>query len=142
VRRLVAFVLVQTLVVSTAMGSSVHVHEYIGHDHPDHHHGPASHEHHHSALAVQDDHHSDAVDADHPVMEGETCDAGRHAVAITLGCAQVPQLQVDIADLPGSTVLVPIAPVRSIASVTEVRVHGPPRDLRVPARAPPLAPHA
>ena len=43
-RRLLAFVLIQALVVSTAVGASLHVHEPLGHDHPDHHHGPATHD--------------------------------------------------------------------------------------------------
>jgi hypothetical protein len=59
-----------------------------------------------------------------------------------MGCAQVPQLHVDIAELPGPTVLVPAAPVQPVASVTDVRVHGPPFDPRIPSRAPPLTPHA
>jgi hypothetical protein len=36
VRRLVAFLLAQALIVSTSVASSLHVHEYVGHDHPDH----------------------------------------------------------------------------------------------------------
>jgi ABC-type Zn2+ transport system substrate-binding protein/surface adhesin len=141
VRRLVAFVLVQGLAVSTAMGSSLHVHEYVEHDHPDHHHGPASHEHHQSAVADHDDH-SGAEDSDHPELRSESCDPGQHAVAVTMGCAQVAQLHVAITELPGPTVLVPTAPVRSVTPVTDVRVHGPPFDPRIPSRAPPLTPHA
>jgi hypothetical protein len=136
-RRLVAFVLVQALVVSTAMGSSLHVHEYLGHDHPDHHHGPASHEHHQS-VAVDSDYHSSYEDSDHPGLRSQSCDPGRHAVAVTTGCAQVPQLHVDIAEMPGPTARMAGAPVQSVAPVADVRVHGPPSDLRIPSRAPPL----
>jgi hypothetical protein len=137
VRRLVAYALVQALVISTAMGASLHVHEYLGHDHPEHHHGPASHEHHHSAI-VDDDHHDETDDRGLPALQAESCDPGQHAVAVTMGCAHVPQLYVDIAELPGPTVLVPTAPVHSVAPVTDVRVHGPPFDSRIPSRAPPL----
>jgi hypothetical protein len=136
-RRLAAFALVQGLVASAAMGPFLHVHEYRGHDHPDHHHGPASHEHHHSAAADHD-RHSDHEDKDQPGLSAESCDPGRHAVAVTMGCAQVPQLQVDIAELPAPSVLVPAAPVGSAVAVTDVRVHGPQFDARIPSRAPPL----
>ena len=137
-RQLVAFVLAHALVVSAATGSLLHVHEYVGHDHPDHHHGPATHEHEHSALGERD-HHSTAEHDDHPKVGAESCDPGRHAIAVTLGCAQVPQVHVDIAELPGPTIAAPTAPIRSAATVTDVRVHGPPPfDPRIPSRAPPL----
>lgn len=137
-RRLVAFVLAQALGVSSAMASSLHVHEYVGHDHPDHHHGPATHEHEHSAWAERD-HHSTEEDDAHQTVGAESCDPGRHAVAVTLGCTQVPQVHVDIAELPGPTTAAPTAPIRSAAPVTDVRVHGPPPfDPRIPSRAPPL----
>ena len=136
-RRLVACALVQALVVSTAMGASLHVHEYLGHDHPEHHHGPASHEHHHSTLAEQD-HDSVAEDHDPPALQADSCDPGRHAVAVTMGCGQVPQVHVDVAELPGPTIIDLVAPLDSVATVTDVRVHGPPFDFRVPSRAPPL----
>jgi hypothetical protein len=75
VRRLVTLVLAQALVVSWTMATSLHVHEYVGHDHPDHHHGPASHEHQHSGSAEQD-HHAPAEDEDHPAIQAESCDPG------------------------------------------------------------------
>ena len=140
-RRLAALVLAHALVASSAMGSSLHVHEYVGHDHPDHHHGPASHEHHHAALADQW-HHAPEVDEDHPALRAEPCDPGRHAVAVTMGCAHVPQMHVDLADVPGPAIVVPPAPIRSATPVTDVRVHGPPFDLGIPSRAPPLIPLA
>jgi hypothetical protein len=120
------------------MASSMHVHEYAAHDHPDHHHGPASHEHKHSVLAEQD-HHSPADD-DHQALLAESCDPGRHAIATTLGWAQVPQAHVDLGELPGPTIIAPAAPIRSATPVIDVRVHGPPFDARIPARAPPLTP--
>jgi hypothetical protein len=141
VRRLLALVLIQALVVSTALGASLHVHEYAGHDHPEHHHGPASHEHHQAAIA-DDDHHQETEDHGLLAFHADSCDPGRHAVAVTMGCAQVPQLQIVIAELPSPTVVVPAAPVQSVAPVTDVRVHGPPFDPRIRSRAPPLPPHA
>ena len=140
-RRLVACALVQALVVSTAMGASLHVHEYLGHVHPEHHHGPASHEHHQAAIA-DDHHHDDPEDHGLPVLQADSCDPGHHTVAVTMSCAQVPPLHVDIAELPGPTVVVPAALLQSAVPVTDVRVHGPPFDSRIPARAPHLTPQA
>jgi hypothetical protein len=140
VRRVVGLLLVHSLVVSSAVASSMHVHEYAEHDHPEHHHGPASHEHKHAALAEQD--HLSPIDDDHPAFQAEACDPGRHAVAATLGCAQVPQAHVDLGELPGPTLVAPAASIRSAIPVVDVRVHGPPFDARIPARAPPLTPHA
>ena len=141
VRRPLAFVLIQALVVSTAVGASLHVHEYVGHDHPEHHHGPALHEHHHAAIA-DDDHHDEAEDHGLPAFQANSCDPGHHAVALRMGCAQVPQLHIVIAELPSPIVVVPAAPVQSVAPVMDVRVHGPPFDSRIPARAPPFTPQA
>lgn len=140
VRRLLALVLANALAGSSATASLLHVHEYREHDHPEHHHGPAAHEHKRSASAEQD-HHS-ATDDDHPAFQAESCDPGRHAVATTLGCAQVPQPHVDMAEVPGPAIIAPAAPIRSATPVVDVRVHGPPFDARIPARAPPLTPHA
>src|ERR1044071_1983552 len=103
-RRLVACALVQALVVSTALGSSVHVHEYLGHDHPEHHHGPASHEHHHEAVA-DDDHHDETGDHGLPALQADSCDPGRHAVTAAMGCTQVPQVHVDVAEMAGPSIL-------------------------------------
>ena len=141
VRRLVACAIVQALVLSTAAEASLHVHEYLGHDHPEHHHGPASHEHHHAAIA-DDDHHDETEDHDIPALQADACDPGQHAVAVRMGCAQAPPLHLDIAELPGPPILVPAAPVQSVAPVTDVRVHGPPFDSRIPARAPPVTSQA
>ena len=137
--RLVALVLAQALVVSSAMASSLHVHEYLGHDHPDHQHGPANHEHDHPAVAERDHHSSAEHDDDHPTVGAESCDPGRHAVTVTMGCAEVPRVHVDIAELPGPTILASASPIRLASMLTDVRVHGPPPfDPRIPSRAPPL----
>jgi hypothetical protein len=139
VRRLLAIVLIQALVASTALTASLHVHEYTGHDHPEHHHSPASHEHHQAAVA-DDDHHAETEDHGVPAFQADSCDPGNHAVAVTMGCAQVPQLHLAIAELPSPTITAPAAPVQSVAPVRDVRVHGPPFDSRIPARAPPFTP--
>jgi hypothetical protein len=141
VRRLVVCALVQALIVSTAAGASLHVHEYLSHDHPEHHHGPASHVHHQAAIADHD-HHDNTEDDGLPTLQADSCDPGDHAVAFTMGCAQVPQLPDAIAELPSPTVVVPVASGQSVAPVRDVRVHGPPFDSRIPARAPPLTPQA
>jgi hypothetical protein len=137
VRRLVACAVVQALVVSTSLGASLHVHKYLGHDHPEHHHGP-SHEHHHLAIADDDHHDDDSEEIGLPELQARSCDPGQHAVAVTMACAQAPQLHVQNAELPGPTVLVPAAPIRAVTPVTDVRVHGPPFESRIPSRGPPL----
>lgn len=122
------------------MASALHVHEYVGHDHPDHHHGPATHEHGH--LVVADREHHSVEEHDDPAIEAESCDPGRHAVTVSMGCAYVPQVHVDFAALPGPTSEAASSPTRSAIALTDVRVHGPPFDARTPSRAPPVNPHA
>jgi hypothetical protein len=141
VRRLVAVVLAQALVASSAVGSSLHVHEYLGHDHPDHHHGPAAHDHEHSTF-VELDHHSAALEDHELAVRAESCDPGRHAVSVSMACASVTQVHVDLAEQLGPRTVVPSVPIRSAIPITDVRVHGPPFDARIPSRAPPAIPHA
>jgi hypothetical protein len=145
VRRTLASLLVAALVAAPGVLSSLHVHEYTDHDHETHHHGPASHEHGHEPSPLN------APDLDHlPVFDGhsaataraESCDPGRHVVAVKMSCGQLPRLHLHFAELPGPDVAVPAAPVRSAVGMTDVRVHGPPFDPRVPSRAPPLTAHA
>jgi hypothetical protein len=128
------------LFVSSTAVSSLHVHDYTDHDHPEHHHGPASHEHGHSTIADRD-HHS-LPDEDRPALEAEACDPGRHAISITMGCAHLPQVHAEFAELPAPTGDAPNAVIRSTIPLTDVRVHGPPFDTRIAPRAPPVAPHA
>jgi hypothetical protein len=142
VRRFVGFLLVLAVVVSsTSMASSLHIHEYVGHDHPDHHHGPAAHDHDYPATP-DGDHDAEPGDDDHASLRANPCNPGRHAVGVSIGCACILQAHVDLAELPGPTIIVQSAPVRSAVPFTDVRVHGPPFDPRIPARAPPLTPHA
>ena len=143
VRRTLTFLLVAAQIAAPSVVSSLHVHEYIGHDHPTHHHGPESHEHgRHHARQIEADHDHDVAVDGHEVdtIQTESCDPGRHAVAVTMTCAQPLQLTLDLAELPGPTIVVPSAPVRTGVGITDVRVHGPPPfDPRIPSRAPPLA---
>ena len=142
-RRLVAVVLAQALVASSAVGTSLHVHEYLGHDHPDHHHGPAAHEHEHERETLVDmGHHSAALDDHELAVQADSCDPGRHAVSVSMACASVAQVHVDLAELPGPRIMVPSVPIQSAIPITDVRVHGPPFDARIPSRAPPVDPHA
>ena len=145
VRRTLASLLVTALVAAPGVLSSLHVHEYIGHDHETHHHGPASHEHGHqpSPLNAPDLDHLPVFDCHSPpTARAESCDPGRHVVAVKMTCGQLPQLHLHFAELPGPDVVVPAAPVRPAVGVTDVRVHGPPFDPRVPSRAPPPTAHA
>ena len=142
VERILASLLVAALVAVPGVVSSLHVHEYTGHDHPTHHHGPASHEHghHDSSLTELDRDHDDTLnDHDAPAVRAESCDPGRHAVAVKMSGAQPPQLHLDLAELPGPTVAAPTVSLKSAIGITDVRVHGPPPfDPRIPSRAPPL----
>jgi hypothetical protein len=138
VRGFTAFVLAQALIVSPIMPSPLHVHEYIGHDHPDHQHGPASHEHHPSSPSAEQAHHGPQEDGSQQAAHVESCDPGRHAAAVAIGCAPVPPPHVDVAELPGPMSEAAVAPAKSAVPVIDVRVHGPPFKLGIPARAPPL----
>ena len=140
-RRLVAFVLAQALVASSAVSSSLHVHEYLGHDHPDHHHGPATHDH-EDPTFVDLDHHSAGKEDHELAVEADSCDPGRHTVSVSMACASVTQVHVYLAKLPSPRIVVPTAPIQSAIAITDVRVHGPPFDARIPSRAPPVNPHA
>jgi hypothetical protein len=140
VRRLATLALAHALVVSSFGVSPLHMHEYVGHDHPDHHHGPAIHGHTHAATGA---HHGGLTEEHHrPALQADRCDAGKHAVTVAMGGAFVVQLHLDTAELPGPTIAIVPAPAQSTAPVTDVRVHGPPHEIRLPSRAPPLTVHA
>jgi hypothetical protein len=142
VRRLLSFVLAVIVAVCSATISSPHVHAYGGHDHPEHQHGPASHghEHHHgSAATPAHDHHDAHEDVGHIAsVRIEACDAGDHAIRVPGAVAPVPQAHVQLAVLSSLIVVPPVAPARLGFAPLDVRVHGPPQDTRLPARAPPL----
>jgi hypothetical protein len=147
VRRLLSFVLAVIVAVSSAAVSSPHVHAYgAGHNHPEHQHGPASHghEHHHGSPAPLTHAHHDAHEdgGDVASVRLEACDAGDHAIRIPGAAAPVPQAPAQLAVLSGLVVVPPVTPARVAIALLDVRVHGPPADTRLPARAPPLTPLA
>jgi hypothetical protein len=142
VRRVLSFVLAVILAVCSATIASPHVHAYDGHEHPEHQHGPASHghEHHHGAAATPaHDHHDGHEDAaDIASVRIEACDAGDHAIRIPGAVAPLPQAHAPLAVLSSLIVVPSVAPSRLALAPLDVRVHGPPSDTRLPARAPPL----
>jgi hypothetical protein len=125
--------------ISSAAVSSPHVHAYGGHEHPEHQHGPASHQHEHHDAQHEDGHHDDA---DGTSARIEACDAGEHAISIPGAAAPAARAHVPLAVLVGSIVVPPVTPARFALAPLDVRVHGPPPDTRLPARAPPLTPLA
>jgi hypothetical protein len=117
------------LVLASTSGqvSALHIHAYTDHDHPEHHHGPASHEHHRSAPDQ---------DVDGPHLE--SCDPAQHALSLTMGCAPLQQVPVLDAESASPSTLEPLIPIRAVHDLTDVRVHGPPPRTHAPPRAPPL----
>jgi hypothetical protein len=149
VRRTLSLVLAVIVAVCSAAASSPHVHAYGGHEHSDHQHGPASHghEHHHGApVAPAHDHHDahdarDAHDDDRDVASAriEACDAGDHAIRIPGAAGPTPRAYEQPAVVVSALIVAPPAmPARLAIAPLDVRVHGPPPDTRLPARAPPL----
>ena len=150
VRRLLALVLVQTVAAMPAVLATLHVHEYSSHDHPSHHHGPAVHEHERAADIGHDhpsaehghEHDSTIAHNESTTAALEPCDPGRHSISVGIGILQVRSLHIDLAEIAGPTVFAPPVPIRATVARRDVRVHGPPCDLQIPSRAPPVIPHA
>jgi hypothetical protein len=138
VRRLLALVLAVATFSSVGTVASLHVHEYVGHDHPEHHHGLAVHDH-DADSRIEGGHHGD-VDDDHELsIEAVSCRAGRHAVGIRTTWTNVHQVHVDLAEIPGPALVIPAPLNRPGFAITDVRVHGPPSLRQLPARAPPVS---
>ena len=116
------------IVVTWALArpAPVHVHAYSGHDHVDHHHGPATHDHHRPATA--------SGDGDSRVS---SCDPADHAIFINVATTAataaftVPFDAVELYALPTR------APRGGRASPIDARQHSPPTWTPLPARAPP-----
>jgi hypothetical protein len=148
VSRLLSLLVALTVAGSSAAPASLHVHGYGGgHDHPEHRHGPASHSHDHDhgvAASVSgerehhDDHDTHGDDRDLDAVRIEACDAGDHAVRIPGAAAPRPHVHLQLAVLSDAIAIAPATPARLTLAPIEVRVHGPPTDMRLPARAPPL----
>lgn len=144
-RRLLALVLALTVAGSSAAVSSMHVHAYGGHDHHEHQHGPASHRHDHDhqapAIAAADHHHDHGLHGDGDdggeTLRIEACNAGDHEIRMPRAAAPLPRVYLQLAVLPGAIAVAPATPIRLTLAPIDVRVHGPPPDTRLPARAPP-----
>jgi hypothetical protein len=120
------------------MASSLHMHEYLDHDHPEHRHGPATHE--HPLIAGPDYHRDQGDDGDHASVElAPADDPGRHAVSVSSGVTQAQRFHVDMAIVHGLTTVEPDPPIWSALGPTDVRAHGPPSAAKSSPRAPPLS---
>ena len=133
-----AAVFLTVSLLSAAGSAALHVHRYAGHDHPEHHHGPAAHEHHQAAPR----HEHDFPNTKHaPRPEWTPCDPGQHALSLTIACATPPY---------GFTLVAQCEPMGTVAAArdhgpavafTDARAHGPPTCTQAPPRAPPLSTH-
>jgi hypothetical protein len=130
VHRAVAILLGLLLASTSGQVGALHIHDYTDHDHPEHHHGLASHEHHRP-----DRHHDDDE------LSIESCDPGQHAVSITMGCVPWPAVHAPDGECASPDRVEPLVPLRLEQRLTDVRVHGPP-PLALAPRAPPLSLHA
>lgn len=133
VRRLLVSSLAIAFAATSSGVSTLHTHVYLEHDHPEHHHGLASHEHHTSRVAhTQDDEHG---------VIGESCeDPGEHAVSISTGAVSSASPELIAAKAACAFVGAALVPTRSLVDRHDVRAHGPPSHRTVPARAPPSIP--
>jgi hypothetical protein len=124
----------------------LHVHVYVRHDHPDHHHGPAAHghgatHHHHGdheTLYGTERRGSRAGHADEQTTVFDACNPGDHAVQFVFTCIRAdayPVLHLT------SIVSGPLAPTVEgwwRVAPSDVRAHSPPRLTDGPLRAPPV----
>jgi len=127
VRRLTAILLGVALASAVGPVTALHTHTYTDHDHPEHHHGLATHVH-HAVEAHSDD---DAVSL-------ESCDPGRHAVSIVVGCAALAHQLPVAAECVTPAVVQPLVRLHTTTALADLRVHGPPPRTHSSPRAPPL----
>ena len=128
VQRALALFVGVALVAMSSQVSRLHTHAYVGHDHPEHQHGLAAHDHNQAVVHEDEDDEGPHV---------ESCEPGRHAVSLTLGCAPaMPRVSVhaEPAQLP---VVHRLVLLRIIGTATDARAHGPPLATSGPSRAPP-----
>lgn len=104
----------------------VHVHAYSGHDHVDHHHGPATHDHHRPATSSHD--------GDSRLS---SCDPAAHAVFLRLATTTATAAVVVPFAAVELYVLAPDSARGGAVALIDVRQHSPPRGTLLPARAPP-----
>lgn len=126
-RRVLFACLAIVMLWSSTGRASMHVHAYTGHDHVDHHHGPATHDHDRHAPANGD---------------GErfpSCDPGAHAIFLASATTTVPTAAVF--SVPFDSVeLYAVAPECACCGpvyAIDVRQHSPPRCTPQSPRAPP-----
>jgi hypothetical protein len=129
IRALATFLALAALAAS-GPGAMLHVHAYEGHDHPDHHHGPAAHSH------GQGDHYEHQDKKPGPRIEA--CDPGAHALTVVFTCVSPTAHQAPLADTTVADVTSPATVVVRGATITDVRAHSPPRLTDAPLRAPPV----
>jgi hypothetical protein len=129
VHRPVAIVLGFAL-ASASVAPTLHIHAYVDHDHPEHHHGLAAHEHHSTATTAR-------VDVAHDKVHVETCEPGRHAVSFVFVYSASPQYSPILAEVVSPATLSLDVPRFHRVKHTDIRVHGPPAGTQSPPRAPP-----
>jgi hypothetical protein len=127
VPRVLAIVVGIALLGAAGQLSRLHTHAYSGHDHPEHQHGLASHEHDQASHAADND----------GLPHVESCDAERHAVSFIVGCTPALTTVAFHANVLDAPSIAPTLTVQGTATVTDVRVHGPPAAGMRPSRAPP-----
>jgi hypothetical protein len=128
VQRALAILVGVALLATAGEVSRLHTHAYVGHDHPEHQHGIASHD--HVPLIVHED-----EDDEGPHLE--PCDPDRHEVSLTFGCAPATSRISVHAEATPVPVVNRLVPVQIIRTVTDARAHGPPPVRSAPSRAPP-----
>jgi hypothetical protein len=134
VRRLTAPLLVLAMLALSGGAPLLHLHAYGDHEHPEHQHGLAAHEHRH---AVHPAHDTDAVEgSDHATVE--SCEPGQHTVSLVMRGTTVTVFTIAMVEAESAASASPSRPSIANAPFEDVRVHGPPRRSRLPARAPPL----
>jgi hypothetical protein len=111
----------------------LHVHAYDGHDHPDHHHGPAAHSH----APAHHIHHDVGSAGDAGAESLESCDPGAHVVPVVFTCISPARPQVVAAE-PAVLVQLQLPSVApAVVAIFDTRAHSPPRLTDAPLRAPP-----
>jgi hypothetical protein len=113
----------------------LHVHAYEGHDHPDHHHGPAAHS--HDALIDHADHTATAP-ADQGSVRLGSCDPSEHVVPFAFTCVSPTVHHVLGVGTAVPAVLAPNVLRCCRILPRDVRAHSPPRLTDAPLRAPPV----
>jgi hypothetical protein len=108
----------------------MHVHADAGHDHPEHHHGPAAHSH-----ADDQGAHTRQVPAQRSMA---ACHAGDHEVLVRAASIVAKPFEDGLVALPASSS--PATEVRRSIRIrhADVRVHGPPPHTPSSPRAPPV----